>query len=209
LGYQNNYFLNDKYQGIPCGGFTKLIKNMLVHKNIELIHHKPQIQFINKTVFIDQQPISGHIFYCGQIDELFNFKYGVIPYRSLNIKFMTKKNNSFQSAAIINYPAHKTMTRISEYKKINRQTTPNVTTISREYPGQYNRKSKVFGTPYYPINNSQSLMIYKKYLSHLKQYRNFHLLGRLAEYKYFDMDDAIENAMRKFNSFIGEKMHKN
>jgi UDP-galactopyranose mutase len=186
---------------MPIGGFSKMINKMLKHPLIKIIHQKPNIELKNKKVLINNQLITGHVFYCGQIDELFHYCYGSIPYRSLHIDFETKKMNSYQPASVVNYPAHKTMTRIAEYKKINSQNNKNFTTISKEYPGAYDLNSKKFNKPYYPIHNPINIRLYNKYLKLANNFTNLHLLGRLAEYKYFDMDDAIDNAMLKYQKF--------
>jgi UDP-galactopyranose mutase len=177
---------------------------MLTHKLIKIINHKPTIKLKDNKTYIDRKLITAPIFYCGQVDELLNYRYGQMPFRSLFFKFETKKINSFQPASIINYPSHPTITRIAEYKKINNQTIKGVTTISLEHPGEYDVNSVKFNKPYYPINNQANIAQYQKYVKELSQYPNFHLLGRLAEYKYFDMDDAIENAMSKFKTLVSK-----
>ena len=120
-----------------------------------------------------------------------------MPYRSLDIKFKTIKKTSFQDCSVVNFPAHKTMTRISEYKKMSLQTSMN-TVISKEYPGEFDLKSKKFKNRYYPIHNHSSTNIYNRYKIYIKKFSNFFPLGRLAEYKYYDMDDAILNTLNLF-----------
>jgi UDP-galactopyranose mutase len=200
--YKHNYFPHDQYQGIPNAGFTEMIKKMLNHKLIKLIQRKPQIKLLKGKIYIDHELISDSIFYCGELDKLLNYRFGKLPYRSLYFKFITYKKESFQSASVINYPNHPKLTRITEYKKINNQIRLGVTTISYEYPGKYIAKSLKFSEPYYPIHNSQNNKKYQKYVKALSTYSNFHLLGRLAEYKYFDMDDVVDNAMKKFKNFV-------
>jgi UDP-galactopyranose mutase len=187
---------------MPIGGFTKMIENILKHKAIKLIKKKPLIRLSNNRVYLNKKVTKDPVFYCGQIDELLNYRYGQIPYRSLHFKFVDKKVNSFQSASVINYPSHPTLTRIAEYKKINNQRIKGITTISYEYPGNYDTNSVKWNKPYYPIHNEINNAKYQQYANELSKYDNFYLLGRLAEYKYFDMDDAIQNAMNKFKDFI-------
>jgi UDP-galactopyranose mutase len=154
--------------------------------------------------YIDGKLITDTVFYCGSIDELYNYKFGVLPYRSLHITFANYKRKSFQSTAVVNYPAHPTMTRIVEYKKMTFQDV-NSTTISKEYPGQFDLSSKKFNQRMYPIINSKNVALYNRYLKLSKKTNNLIMLGRLAQYKYFDMDDAILNALKiykeKFMNF--------
>lgn len=192
LTYDWNYFLKDKYQGLPTNGYNHFINNMLNHENIKIKIDCDALNFIdikeNKLLFDNEECI---IFYTGAVDELFNFEYGELPYRSLNIVFESYDIDSYQEAAVINYPEHKNMTRICEYKKMTKQNIKNKTTISKEYPGQYNKNDPIFNTAFYPIISDKSNLIYNKYLSLAKQYKNLYLVGRLAQYKYFDMDQII------------------
>ena len=198
LSNVDNYFPEDKFQGLPSDGYTYMMKNMINHKNIKLfLNSKKQITFKGKNIYIDGILNKNQIFYSGPIDQLLNFKFGVLPYRSLDIKFETIAKESFQDASVVNYPAHKSMTRISEYKKMTLQSSK-YTIISKEYPGKYDAKSKKFCNRYYPIHNKNSELIYKKYCNYFKKFSNFHMLGRLAEYRYYDMDDAIANAISIF-----------
>jgi UDP-galactopyranose mutase len=144
------------------------------------------------------------IFYCGSIDELCSYKFGKLPYRSLHIELETIKTTNYQSGPVINYPAHPTMTRIAEYKKLYLQNIKNKTIISKEFPGEFDLASPKFNQRYYPINNSTNNALMQKYLDYTKSYGNLNFLGRLAQYKYFDMDDAIENAMQIANQFISK-----
>jgi UDP-galactopyranose mutase len=139
------------------------------------------------------------------IDELFNFKYGELPFRSLQIKTENFNKENYQDNAVINYPAHKTMTRITEYKKMTKQNIINKTSISKEFPGEYDKKSKKFNTPFYPIINDSTAIILKKYFEETSKYKNLFLLGRLAQYKYYDMDDAMLAAFELFNKIVVKK----
>ena len=196
----NNYFPEDKFQGLPIVGYTNMMKKIITHKNIHLfLNSKKSITFGNNNIYIQNKPNKNLIFYSGPIDELLNYKYGVLPYRSLRIDFINLRKQSFQKSSVVNYPAHKTMTRITEYKKMTLQKSKN-TVISKEYPGKYDLKSKKFFNRYYPIHNQNSTNTYNKYKIYLKKFKNFYPLGRLAEYKYYDMDDAILNTINLFNN---------
>lgn len=198
LGYQHNYFPEDKYQGLPIGGYTKMISKMLKHKNIK-VHFNfdaaKHIKFSNGIIF-NNKKTNIPVIYCGALDDLLNYKYGHLPYRSLDIKFKTFNKNHFQENAVINYPADPRMTRICEYKYMTLQIKNKATTISKEYPGAFSKTSTVFNKRYYPIINQKNIVIYNKYAKYFSKFKNFYALGRLAQYKYFDMDDAIKCAIK-------------
>lgn len=193
----HNYFPDDKYQGLPCGGYTNMIKKMLHHKNIKVLTNVNALDYlkINRKILWQNKEVKTPIIYCGPIDELLNYKFGMLQYRSLDIRFEHLNEIKHQNAAVVNYPAHASMTRITEYKIMTKQKSKS-TTISREYPGSFKLNSKKFGQRYYPIINNENTKLYQKYVNVLKkQSKNIYLLGRLAQYKYFDMDDAIQQAL--------------
>lgn len=198
LGYDHNYFPEDKYQGLPTEGYTAMIKKMVDHKNITIqtdIDVLNFMKFEEDGITINGKPFNEPLVYCGPIDEALNYKYGTLPYRSLEIKFETLKQTKFQESAVVNYPADPTMTRIAEYKSMTLQQVDGKTTISREYPGEFAPNSSRFGVRYYPVINELSKVLYEKYAADFKKYPNVYPLGRLSQYKYFDMDDAIKQAL--------------
>jgi UDP-galactopyranose mutase len=199
--YSDLYFPTDRWQGLPTHSFTSMIKNIFKHKNIHLHLKSPKnlLQIKNNKTYINKKLVTDTIFYCGSVDELYKYRYGTLPYRSLHITFKNLPKQSFQQAAVINYPADPTMTRISEYKKLTFQKIKS-TTISKEYPGEFNLKSKKFNQRFYPISSHKNAVLYNKYLTLSKKTKNLILLGRLAQYKYFDMDDAILNTLNMYNS---------
>ncbi len=180
-----NYFINHPYQGLPVEGYSIWINKIIDHPNITIKLNTDGIKVINDKVIN---------IYTGPIGALFNYRFGRLPYRSLKIDFNDIKKDSYQDVAVINYPAHPTMTRICEYKKMTFQKT-NDTTISKEYPGAYDPTDEFYNIPFYPINNKKNLNQYKKYYELLSEYKNLYVLGRLAEYKYYDMDKIIAAAM--------------
>lgn len=195
-----NYFLDDKYQGLPIEGYTKMFENIIDHQNIKL-HLNSNINNIiinESTTIFDNN--CDHIIFTGQIDKLFNFCFGELEYRSLSIIFENYNTPSFQEVAVINYPADPLITRISEYNKMTLQKTI-TTTISKEIPGEYNKNSKEFNIPFYPIINEKNNDLFLKYLEKSKNYKNLILLGRLAMYKYFDMDDIVKICIDISNRF--------
>ena len=199
-----NYFPNDKYQGLPINGYTKMLENMIEHKNISINLNKDiskEIKFTKNSLSF-QNESNVKIIFTGMIDKLFNYKYGKLEYRSLNIIFESHNKKYYQEIGVINYPSDPKITRITEYKYLTKQkNVKNKTTISKEIPGQYSEDHKEFGTPFYPINNDKNINIFNKYVEESKKYNNFYLLGRLANYKYYDMDDAIEAAFDLANEF--------
>ncbi len=192
LNREWNYFIDHPYQGLPIEGYTKWINKMVDHHNITIKVN------VNGIKNIDNKAIN---IYTGPIEALFNYRFGALPYRSLKIDFTDIEKTSYQAVAVINYPSHPTMTRICEYKKMTFQENPN-TTISKEYPGAYNPSSVDFKIPFYPISNQANLIHYKKYQNLLNEYENLYVLGRLAEYKYYDMDKIIVAAMQLASNIV-------
>lgn len=206
LSNKHNYFPQDRYQGLPINTYTQMITEMLKHKNI-VINLKTDAKKIlkfdtqNKKIYLNRKEFNGLIFYCGSLDELSNYKFGILPYRSLKIKFFFKKMVKFQRSAIVNYPDHPKMTRICEYKQMTQQRNINNTIISKEYPKSFVLTKKQNSQRFYPIINKKNLVKYNQYLKLFKNFSNFYPLGRLGLYKYFDMDDTIEYAMKLANNF--------
>jgi UDP-galactopyranose mutase len=184
LNYNDNYF-TDRYQGLPIDGYAKMFENMLFHKNIEV-----QLNRNWDTYSWDIQP---KIIYTGMIDELFDYKYGELPYRSLNFGWVNFPNKEYyQSYGVINYPSNPIMTRVTEFKHLTKQVCDN-TVIVNEYP----RACTENDIPYYPIINKENILLYKKYKQLADKIPNLTLLGRLAEYKYYDMDDVVLKAIKE------------
>lgn len=185
--YDNNYF-NDPYQGIPIGGYTKIIEKMLEKTNILL-----ETSFNDVIEFMVKKNVSSFkkIIYTGTIDEYFNYKLGKLKYRSLNFEHRLIENENFQGNAVCNYTSNDvSFTRIIEHKHFEFLNTP-TTVITREYPKEW----KPGDEPYYPINDDENNKLYKKYLDLAKKEKNVFFKGRLGEYKYYDMDKVIENAL--------------
>lgn len=194
LGYQDTYF-GDKYQFMPSHGYTYMFKNMLKHKNITVklnTNITKHIKFKNKKIYIYNEHFKGKFIYTGAIDELFNYQFGILPYRSLDIKLNKINKTHYQKAATVNYLTSEKFTRISEYKYFLKQNIKGKTIIAKEYSKAYSLKGKT--DPYYPINNSKNNAMYLKYKKLADSY-HIYLSGRLAEYKYYNMDLAILNAL--------------
>ena len=189
--FDNNYF-NDRYQGIPIGGYTAIIEKMLKGTDV----------CFNTDFFNDKEKwlsIADKIIYTGTIDKFFDYKYGELEYRSL--KFETEKLNkeNYQGNAVINYTDSKTpYTRIIEHKhfEFGNQAT---TIITREYPSKWGKNDE----PYYAVNDEKNLSLYAKYKELAAKQTKVIFGGRLGMYKYFDMDDTILAAKALLKSLIG------
>lgn len=194
ISEKEGYF-DDKYQGIPKEGYTKIFEKMLRHHNIKLILNKKMQEVIkidhsNKSILFNGKVFKRKVIYTGPIDELFDFKFGKLPYRSLRFEKEFHNIQSYQDAAVVNYPNEYDFTRITEFKKLTMQKV-NGTTIFKEYP----KKCEDNDIPYYPLFTDESKKQYQKYLQYARQFKNLILIGRLAEFKYYDMDDAIKRAL--------------
>ncbi len=195
---RNNCYFKDKYQAIPKHGYTKLIEKILDHPNITTILQEdalPNISFDQAacSVVINGLVFAGEIFYTGMLDELFGFCYGELSYRSLQFKFETLEMSQYQPKATVNYPNALAMTRITEFKHILKEQSA-YTTIVREYPQDYDRHDKLKNIPYYPLFTTDNSARYGQYKTLAEKFPKLFPLGRLAEYRYFDMDDAVANA---------------
>ena len=197
VGRDDRYF-NDRFQALPKFGYTKLVENILDHKNIKLLLNtdfKEVMELRGEQIYLFRRKFKGRLIYTGQLDELFDKKFGELPYRSVDMKFETINAESFQSAPSVNYPNNYEFTRITEFKNIHPAKTSR-TTILKEYPQEY-----VAGKnePYYPIFTDEARVAYEKYSAELAKFKNITAVGRLAEYRYFDMDDVVKRALEVFD----------
>ncbi len=183
-------YFQDKYQGIPLNGYAKLVENILDHPNIEV-----QLN----TRYQDIMEQFDRVFYTGPIDEFFNYEFGELPYRSVHFKFEEYDKEYYQSNACVNYPCNYDFTRIHEYKYYLDDKSPN-TVIAKEYSEFFERGKN---ERYYPIPNDKSAELYNKYLTKAKELKNVYFLGRLGDYKYYDMDKAINRALELFDEVKG------
>lgn len=181
--YNNNYF-NDKYQGIPVGGYTKIIEKMLDKADVLL--NTDFFEFIKKN-----PNIANKIIYTGEIDKYYNYCYGKLDYRSLKFETELLNTENYQGNAVVNYTERNVpYTRIIEHKHFEFGNQPK-TVITKEYPQQFNGQNE----PYYPVNNEKNMALYKKYKDLADKESNVIFCGRLGQYKYFDMDKVIENVL--------------
>jgi UDP-galactopyranose mutase len=194
LSYDNRYF-QDTYQGLPLEGYTKLFETMLDHENISVRLNTPAKDFIEikeDHVYFEGNVFEGEVIFTGALDEFFDCKFGRLPYRSLIFKTEYYENAPYQSHGVVNYTVTEDYTRITEYPYLTGQKADG-TTIMKEYPIPYCGENGEI--PYYAIINAENLALYHKYVSLVKQIPNFHLLGRLAEYKYYNIDAIVKRAL--------------
>ncbi|MDV6167204.1 UDP-galactopyranose mutase [Flavobacterium sp. DG1-102-2] len=187
--YDDRYF-SDTYQALPKGGYTQLFDSILNHSNIEVM--------LNTDFFDIRDQLDGYekLFYTGPIDRFFDFKYSLdekLEYRSINFVSETVDAEFFQNNSVINYPGREVdFTRIIEYKHFGNQESAK-TTIVREYTMDE-------GEPYYPVPNARNQEIYEMYKNEATTVPDVYFVGRLANYKYFNMDQAFKNALDLFKS---------
>ena len=184
LTFDNNYF-NALYQGIPMGGYTKLVSNLLegieVRLNVDYLKQKEELDALAEKVI-----------YTGPIDEYFGYKLGTLEYRSVRFETEVLDIPNFQGNAAVNYTDRETpWTRIIEHKWFEFGTQPK-TVISREYSSEW----KMGDEPYYPVNDEKNEKLYQQYKAMAENEKNVIFGGRLGEYKYYDMDAVIASALQ-------------
>lgn len=185
---KDDRYFTDKYQALPAGGYTKLFEKMLAHPNIHVM--------LNTDYFDIKASVNGYekLFYTGPIDKFFEFKHSIkdkLEYRSINFVVETVDAEYFQPNSVVNYPGLEVdYTRIIEYKHFGNQKSSK-TTIVKEY-------TVADGDPYYPVPNEKNQRIYEKYKKEADKLTDIYFVGRLANYKYFNMDQAFKNTLDLF-----------
>ena len=195
LSRDDRYF-QDTYQGMPLEGYTKLFERMLDHPNITVelgTDALARLELAEGAVKLDGRRFCGPVIYTGQADELFSFKFGPLPYRTLDFQFETLPQDDFQGCGTVNYTVDGEFTRITEFKHLTGQELPGLTTIVREYSRAYAGAEGEI--PYYAIINEANNALYDRYRAEAEKHPNLHLLGRLAEYKYYNMDAIAARAL--------------
>jgi len=189
--YDNNYF-NDRWQGIPMGGYTKMVEKMFGATEIQL--DTEYRQFI-----VENPDIADRILYCGPIDEFYDYRLGTLEYRSLRFESELLDERNHQGNAVVNYTEREVpYTRIIEHKHFEYGEQPK-TVVTREYPADW----KPGDEPYYPINDERNMALYDRYTELAKQEGKVVFAGRLGGYKYYDMDKAIEAAFELVKDELG------
>jgi UDP-galactopyranose mutase len=179
-------YFSDTFQAMPLQGYTAMFERMLDHPSID-----KALGLDFRDIKSEAHEIAEHIIYTGPIDEYFDFRFGKLPYRSLKFDHQTLKEEWYQPVAVVNYPDEAVpYTRISEYKHLTGQTAP-VTTITYEYPSAE-------GDPYYPIPRAENQALYKRYEALADETGDVTFVGRLATYRYYNMDQIVGQALATF-----------
>jgi UDP-galactopyranose mutase len=185
--YDNNYF-NDKYQGIPIGGYTQIFDKLLEGIDVTL----------NLDFFTSELPNYDKLIFTGPIDKFFNYKHGYLEYKTVKFKHTKEMTSNYQGCAAMNFTSHQVpYTRIIEHKHFEK-TESNCTWITKEYPVEYAPEKT---EPYYPVNDQKNNATYQKYKNEADSLPNVFFGGRLAEYKYYDMDKVIMSALNFVSRF--------
>ena len=194
FSYEEGYF-DDPYQVMPEQSFTHFFQNLLDHPNIHIelgVEALDHIQIRNDRIFLDGVPLEIPVVYTGALDELFGGIYGRLPYRSLRFEWKYEDKESLQDAPVVAYPQEAGYTRITEYKKLPVQTGTG-TSYALEYPLTYQEGTQQ--EPYYPVLTEQSQQQYEQYRRAAEAVPNLICCGRLADFKYYNMDQALEQAL--------------
>lgn len=183
--YDNNYF-NDKYQGIPIGGYTQMIEKMLDGVEVRL-----SVDYFSDREMFDS--IADKLVFTGMIDEFYDYRFGELEYRSLKFETETLDSDNYQGNAVVNYTEYEIpFTRIIEHKHFE-YGTQEKTVITREYPATWQKGDE----PYYPINDERNNSLFAKYKELADKEENVIFGGRLGQYKYYDMHQVVAEALKK------------
>ena len=187
---RDDRYFTDSYQSMPLHGYTRMFENMLDHPNIKIMLNT---DYRDVREFI---PFKEMV-YTGPIDEYFDFKFGKLPYRCLEFKHETHDRPQFQPAAVVNYPNDYAYTRITEFKYLTGQEHAK-TSVVYEFP-------QAEGDPYYPIPRAENSALYKRYQELADETPGTYFVGRLASYRYYNMDQVVGAALTTFKKITGEK----
>jgi UDP-galactopyranose mutase len=187
---RDDRYFTDTFQAMPLHGYTRMFERMLDHPNIKI------------ALNCDYQEIAGalayrEMIYTGPVDAYFDYRYGKLPYRSLEFKHETHNVAQFQPAPVVNFPNEHAYTRVTEFKYLTGQEHPK-TSVVYEYP-------QAEGDPYYPVPRRENAEIYTKYKALADATPNVHFVGRLATYKYYNMDQIVAQALTTYAKMSGEK----
>ena len=185
---RDSRYFTDAYQAMPRYGFTRMFEHMLDHPNIKILLNTDYTELLNDISF-------STMIYTGPVDSFFDYRFGRLPYRSLEFKHETLDTPKFQQVAVVNYPNDYPFTRITEFKHLTGQQHAK-TSIVYEY-------SHADGDPYYPMPRPENLELYERYQSLAKRAKGVLFVGRLATYKYYNMDQVVAQALTVFAKICG------
>jgi UDP-galactopyranose mutase len=189
---RDDRYFTDTYQGMPLHGYSRLFERLLDHPNIKIMLNTDYKE-------IDDVIPYKNMIYTGPIDYYFNHCYGKLPYRSIDFVFETHESEKFQSTGTINFPNEHPYTRVTEFKYLTGQQHPK-TTVVYEYP-------IAEGDPYYPVPRPENAELYKKYQLLTKEIKNVYFTGRLATYKYYNMDQVVAQSLTLFKRIQSSLQH--
>jgi UDP-galactopyranose mutase len=189
LNRDDRYF-TDEFQAMPAHGFTHMFANMLAHQNIRVVLNADYREIL-------KQESCRKVIYTGPIDAFFDFRFGPLPYRSLAFEHVTLAQEWLQPVAVVNYPNEHAYTRVTEFKHLTGQANPK-TSIVYEFP-------KAEGDPYYPIPSPETARIYEQYKALADATPDVHFVGRLATYRYYNMDQVVAQALALFDRIRGAR----
>ncbi|MBT1698366.1 UDP-galactopyranose mutase [Fulvivirgaceae bacterium PWU4] len=190
---RDDRYFTDTYQAMPLFGYTRMFQKMLSHPNIKIMLNTDYKEIIDVIPY-------RNMIYTGPIDSFFNYCYGRLPYRSIEFKFETIESDVFQSTGTINFPNEHAYTRITEFKYLTGQKHPK-TSVVYEYP-------QADGDPYYPIPRPENAEIYKKYQQLANAMTNTYFTGRLATYRYYNMDQVVAQSLSLFEKITQRQSEK-
>ncbi|MDQ6763192.1 MAG: UDP-galactopyranose mutase [Bacteroidota bacterium] len=189
---KDDRYFSDAYQSMPLHGYTKMFENMLNHPNIKVMLNTDYKEIKNDIPY-------KKMIYTGPVDYYFDYCYGKLPYRSLEFKFQTINTEKFQETGTINYPNEQAYTRITDFKYLTGQVHPK-TSIVYEFP-------QAEGDPYYPVPRPENAILYKKYQQLASSSPDTFFVGRLATYKYYNMDQVVAQSLTTFKKLMQTEPH--
>ena len=207
ISYDDRHFTS-RIQVMPKNGYARIFENMLNHENIDLLLDKDVKDIVtldvkNQKLFYNNKEFKGVYIYTGALDELLDYKFGKISYRSLEFKIENHNVDRIQQTGTLNWPDKRPETRRSEMKIITSQENiKDVTVTLTEYPRQYNKNADKWNEPYYPIPSDENEKNYQQYYAEVSKINNIILIGRLAEYKYYNMEAIILKSLKLFESMV-------
>jgi UDP-galactopyranose mutase len=187
---RDDRYFTDTYQAMPLNGYTRMFENMLDSPNIKIMLNCDYREIVKDIKFKE-------MIYSGPVDEYFDYRYGKLPYRSLYFKHETHDTEKFQDAPVVNYPNEHLYTRITEFKALTGQEHRK-TSIVYEYP-------RAEGDPYYPVPRKENQDLYAKYKTLAETLPDVHFVGRLATYRYYNMDQIVAQALTEYGKMVGKK----
>jgi UDP-galactopyranose mutase len=191
---RDDRYFTDRYQAMPLHGYTRMFERMLAHPDIKVMLNTDYREVLDEVEFRE-------MVYTGPVDEFFDCRYGKLPYRSLEFRHETVNAPVHQPAPVVNYPNEHPYTRVTEFKYLTGQEHPK-TSIVYEYPCDE-------GDPYYPVPRPENAALYARYRALAEQTARVHFVGRLATYRYYNMDQVVAQALTTYARMTGAKAESN